>query len=585
MVKDESISACLRDEIAAFIQSYSDEDFSRKQNLQQMVVCDPRSFVPAAVQVLGATAVCPGWRYVAQILPKDRTLVEALDTPLVSLGQATDIARLMGLTLEAALETELSLLVRSGLIDDERVLRLLAIVEAAGAERRCLPYQNELLHPATNPSVRSKAAKLLTIASRRATLAAKLLLDPDPRVQASAVEALWTFDEEEATPIMIAASRAKNHRVVGNAAIGLYRLNNLVSLRIIWGMVRHPDPQTRIAGVWVMGETGDPRFLLYLEELSRDGNGVPKPVSLRALRRIREKQSEIVTKGDIQIRIHRASVDQENRRRIQFALGPATLDFHALNPLSFSLTEGGKPVSDYEVTPKANPAYISSSFIVPRILSMIDPLRMAIQAGMEGCLAFKRPNDSWRVDRYAVEGRISRDWLQKGTPYDDTIPMARLHRGFFMEPAFIPHIIENPGPKERAAMDLPPAVDRALEAIAGQSGAHHMFVFLADNCLDKPPSTRWVRGLAEVFEEARVHLHVFHPAGVECYELMEAFHLVPGCKVHECTIEDLPGQVELVAATMLNNFEISYVGAGEPQPGALSISGSCGYGVAEFLAA
>ena len=290
---------------------------------------------------------------------------------------------------------------------------------------------------------------MLVQASRKVNLAGKLLLDTDPRVQAAAVEALWSFDEMEATPLLLAASRARNHRVVGNAAIGLHRYHNPKAIKVIWTLARHSDPQSRIAAVWVMGETGDPRFLPFLEDLAVNSNGVPKPVILRALTRLRTRQEECARKGLVRIRVHRA-VSEAAGRRIEFSLGPASLDTSRIHPLEFALTEGDQPVTEFELVTKPNPALVAVSFVVPRILSMVDPLRVAIEDGMKRCLPFKRNDDTWRLDRYAVEGRVARDWQEKWTPYDDVVPLAKQHRGFVSDTTLVQHAIVTSGPKERA---------------------------------------------------------------------------------------------------------------------------------------
>ena len=130
---------------------------------------------------------------------------------------------------------------------------------------------------------------------------------------------------------------------------------------------------------------------------------------------------------------------------------------------------------------------------------------------------------------------------------------------------------------------MPAAMDRAAEALVGMSGAHHMFVFMAPNCLERDPYSRWVRGLAEQLEESRTRMHVFIPEGVDYFELTESFRKVPGCTIYDCTLETLPAKVEAIGSAMLHNFEIHYAPTGEPQPGELTFCGSCGRGSVEFL--
>src|SRR5262249_20710473 len=119
----------------------------------------------------------------------------------------------------------------------QRILRILEVLSELSALRSCVRFQAELLaYP--DPDVRSQAALLIAKTSKNTVLAGRLLADPDPRVQASAAEALWAFDADEALPLLRIAVRSKNERVMGNAAVGLYRFGELSGISVMLEMAR-----------------------------------------------------------------------------------------------------------------------------------------------------------------------------------------------------------------------------------------------------------------------------------------------------------------------------------------------------------
>jgi HEAT repeat protein len=134
------------------------------------------------------------------------------------------------------------------------------------------------------------------------SLVGKLLLDEDVRVQANAVEALWTFDADEARSLLVTAARSKTPRVASNAAVGLYRIGDLSGLRLLFSMSGHDDPDRRVSAAWAMGETGDPRFLPFLTTWFSRSSGNERVNVLQALGRIRRREKSLAEAGSIEIR-------------------------------------------------------------------------------------------------------------------------------------------------------------------------------------------------------------------------------------------------------------------------------------------
>src|SRR5437899_3333086 len=75
-----------------------------------------------------------------------------------------------------------------------------------------------------------------------------------------AIEALWGVDTPEVRAFLHAAARDPDNRVVGNALMGLYRLEDASAVPALLKMTSHESRRFRATAAWVMGETKDARF-------------------------------------------------------------------------------------------------------------------------------------------------------------------------------------------------------------------------------------------------------------------------------------------------------------------------------------
>ena len=169
----------------------------------------------------------------AELLAESKYLSAALLDPAVcSAAEAVAASKAVaetGKKIETALEIALGKALRGQTHTETslHILRILNLLEASGA-RLVELFQVELMaYP--DKLVRSKAALLIGRATKNAAWIGRRLMDRDLRVQANAVEALWELDASESRPYL--ASKSKNNRVAGNAAVGLYRLGDTKVIR------------------------------------------------------------------------------------------------------------------------------------------------------------------------------------------------------------------------------------------------------------------------------------------------------------------------------------------------------------------
>jgi hypothetical protein len=586
------LTACFAADIAAMLESFSEKDSAGKQSLQQMLSSDPAAFSRATLRVLSGQCSPAGARYVVHLLRKENLLIEALADPRGNREDAVGAARTIPqvtAAIDADLEKALgaTLLQHNSLASAARVLRLLEVLEAASPQPRFYLFQSELMaHP--DPAVRSRSALLIARSGKNTSLVGKLLLDDDPRVQANAVEALWSFDAQEAHPLLTNAARSKTPRVAANAAVGLYRIGDLASIKLLFAMAGHEDGVRRTSAAWAMGETGDTRFLPYLTAWYARSSGTERLNVLQSLGRIRRREKTLAQGGAIEIRPWERHAEGPTRRLVLTLWSSTKADLTGLSPTDFAVWDGTGLVDGYRVDTQPNPALAISGFILPRFSSESDPYHVSVRDALARCLKYKRADDPWRLDRYLTESRGEESGapLEKAAlPFEESLlgPLAKTQlRGFLAVPEALRKLIETPGPRERAADDVIPAVERQAEAIVKFSGKRRLFLFLPAEGISRPD--RRIAKLRDFVTHERIAVHGFAPlasAGCEEYQSL--------CKASEGSYSSLPpdaiaAQVERIYAQTLNRFEISYTVPDGQSAGEAAVQVACAHGCgrAEF---
>ncbi|MEO8129764.1 MAG: HEAT repeat domain-containing protein, partial [Bryobacteraceae bacterium] len=454
-----------------------------------------------------------------------------------------------------------------------------------------LLFQSELIaYP--DPMVRASAVLLIGRAGKNPDLMGRMLLDPDPRVQANAVEALWIFKEDDCKPMLFTAAKSKHHRVAGNAAVGLYRIAEIRSIAMLLEMARHKELLFRLAAIWAMGETGDCRFVHHLTELVRNLAGDERVAALRALARIRCRNLSRVAQPAIHIRVARAANGPGSSRHLVLKLVSASSsDLQTLRSTDFAIWEGSTLVCDYSVSVPNAAVLLVAAFVAPRILSEVDPYRVAIAEGLSRCLALKRPDDVWRLDRYTVEGQATGAAVTRSGAaffYDDLVlgTGIKTQFGFLSSPELLSKLVVAIGSRERTVADLLTAAERINEALARLSGKRHLFLFLHENSKEWPVSAAALQPLADFVRSERIVLHGFTlESSPQWNGLREVCLALEGGTFTISPVEELPDVVEKLYSELVSSFDIFYNAPGSGYPAGdvrISISSDLGCGEVDF---
>jgi len=151
----------------------------------------------------------------------------------------------------------------------EEMMRPLSLIAALADYRALVPWLGKLSN-LSDGRVRSRAAKLLYALQPESGEIHRQMQDKSSRVRANVLEGLWKSKSLETAEIFKAALSDENHRVVGNALIGLYLQGDFSVLDRLSDLSTSIDPSFRAAVAWSLGFISDERGVPVLKRLSMD---------------------------------------------------------------------------------------------------------------------------------------------------------------------------------------------------------------------------------------------------------------------------------------------------------------------------
>lgn len=342
------MSSCVQN----LLEGYGERTSAAARGLRELLETDPQRFVKEAYDALRRLPDHDSASFLLRLLVSLPLALEQLIDPMCfTEAEAADIARRM-MAADPAAEVKRIQLIRFSECevypkDPWRARRLLSILGQVSDSRRILPILTYLTrHP--DPHVQSKATLLIGKAQPSPHWLEAKLIAADPRVRANAVEALWNVNSHDAKALARAALRDSAHRVAANAAVALHRMGELSSIAALHRMIANPGEQFRAAGVWAMGETGDPRFLRVLAELSNAPPGIVKRNALRAMVRIRDRVAHLEAAGSL-----RVSVEHEGCKLAVELRSAAGGDIATALPTSFVVTQRDREIEILSVARSA----------------------------------------------------------------------------------------------------------------------------------------------------------------------------------------------------------------------------------------
>jgi hypothetical protein len=191
----------------------------------------------------------------------------------------------------------------------QQILRVLGLVPSLGDYSILLSWLRKLCNDG-DERVRSRAVKLLCGLRPNKSQIERQMLSDDPRVRASAIEALWHLRTLEATELLKSAAGDAHHRVVGNAFVGLYLQGDQDVVARMIELCQSPDEFYRAAMAWCFGFVRDQRAVPHLQLLTKDSSSMVRKRALRSLLTLQLDEAAAPEKEVVEVMLEQEPVIQ-----------------------------------------------------------------------------------------------------------------------------------------------------------------------------------------------------------------------------------------------------------------------------------
>ena len=392
----------LADRIAAEVAAFRRDPPRAREALRDLVSRGPDAFCQAALPLLKQEQGGAGVRFLHALLPD---LLPLCNPALCSLEDDVAIARLV-MRKDPLLEVKLAKRIgnsqtREGPpIETAVALRILEVIATVADGTRILPILIQCLRQ-PDPRLRSKAALLIGRTNRSAQGVEKAAWEPDARVRANCVEALWGVDTEAARAALWAATSDPHNRVQGNALLGLYRLGDAASIGPLVRMSAHAEPLFRATAAWAMGETGDPRFLPILTSMVGEPDAIARRHVFRAISRVKRAISGLAQAPPLRVALGQTYCQPDGVRLVRAALSlPGGGEVTELRPTGIVLWQGPRMIAEYTVRGPRSPARLALAVALPALRAFTQPSCVALEQGAQACVALQRQPDRIAIVRF-----------------------------------------------------------------------------------------------------------------------------------------------------------------------------------------
>lgn len=389
------------EDVLSVLRSFSTNAVAARKKLAELYRQNTARFYYLCLPALRGNVESPEGQFIVAFLLGNNLLERAiLDRHLVTPEQAGAILR-VAKRIDPGFESQLIRMLTDTSQNSYTLTRLLEIVALGSKSNRLIPFLSQMMrHP--DPFIQSKAALLMGKLNHNVDWVRQRLEDAGPRVQANAVESLWGETSEDTLKLFRDASENPDHRVAGNALIGMYLAGDPDSLTKIVDMAGHPSALFQATAIWAMGFTGDSRFLPFLANaMGKCG----KPLRSRifdSIQKIRNRGEQIGSFGSLSVYVASALRFPDGRRKVRFSIFDRSrneiLGTERFRPTHLIVCEGDVPQLQYSVQPGHVPSPVAIHLTTPGIDANPMSLREAI-----------RPEDQWDHSFYRVP-QSPEDW-------------------------------------------------------------------------------------------------------------------------------------------------------------------------------
>ena len=527
------------------------------------------SFFELVLPILRQESVSPGFNYLLTLLLSQGLLLRTLCNPeIFTFEEAARIARRL-IQVDGQFDVRLlrALVQNNGntstkeleqIVGTATGIRLLDILGEISDGTRVLSTMAQLLnHPSSH--IRSKAALLVGRSSKNHKWVQDRMGEPDARVRANAVESLWGSDTAGCRAVFWSALGDDDNRVVGNAALGLYRLGDPSSVGVILKLLTHTEAGFRVTGAWVMGETGDPRFMPILARIISEPVAELRGNAFRAMAKLKKAMTKRSAAAPLIVYLGSRRLSDDKYMQFIAAIRCAPgQQIPELNATNFAIWEDSALNRDYSVRQRGKNEPLAIALTMPRILDRRSAALGVQETAVERALRHKRRCDVWMVLKYLTPE------AQKPLPQTSPAPtngvlspgdadLAAMRMRFTTDAEEILDAVSSPGTRLGCASDPLQAI-RALTEATGQVRAARNIIFICQSPTDT--FTPEVLQIVHSTEAANIAVHI-----VSCWPNSTMYELCSrtgGMLVTPSSPDEIPDVLETICASMLNSYEVRY---------------------------
>ena len=392
--------------LLGLMKEFDPNDDQRCWRVRDLLATNPRGFYAGAQEVLASPDDTPATRFLVILLSESDLFIRSLCDPAIPRDRAVAIAR-----RAAKRDPMIDVMLARYLTDRVDSIsptycpvefhRMLGVLSEIADGVRILPFLMTLARQ-NNPALHSKAVLLIGRVTRNVKWAQTRLAEPDHRVRANTIEALWGVDTPDIRELLRSAIQDTDNRVAGNALLGLYRLGDPSTIPELFQMAVHESPRFRATAAWVMGEAGDPRFVKALGRMLGESNALVRTRAFSALGRV--KAAAVIRarpNGDwvVTADFGDTSFSPTERRLFLQVRSVTGGEIAPIPGTQVTITEDSEPVVEYSLEDRGVLEQKSLIFLFPWSENPSDdPWRQALRR----CYAWRRFGDFLSVLYYGT---------------------------------------------------------------------------------------------------------------------------------------------------------------------------------------
>ena len=396
------VGASWDDRFDLLVRHFAPSNHEAARSIRGLLSENPSRFSRSAARLLVAGDSFEARQFVAKLLISNGLALSMLSDPDSFEAEPAVLAARRLAEFDPALDRKLAQQLQHESGRTGHVQRIIEILAAITPRERIEAVLVPALHH-SDPGVRALALPLLTEKTGSVTWALESVAEPDGRIRAAAIRALWGNQCGPILAILHRAAQDSEPAVAANALAGLYKAGIVDSLSGFRTMAGHPDPEFRAAAADAIALTGDSRMLIWLKALLRDSSALVRGQAIRGLAVVKHAHARRTEKPTLVIEALKATVNHDEvdlwvRVLAQNVLVRQILATH------FSVWCDSTPLIPYAVQEATHPAAVAIGFGLWPQAGIGQSVFQAAERGLDACLELKLPSHAWSVVKVSPDG-------------------------------------------------------------------------------------------------------------------------------------------------------------------------------------